>query len=222
MNALHQYASGIGDTVLHELEKAEEMATNGFFTEACTRLGRAQEASLYITAQELEVDISKRAISDIQQLQKQIEKVETAIIKNKNLEDIKGLSKCSTMLADCIINLTHSATQMPEILEGKLMENSTTSNARLFQNLIEFVQDDFVKRRLKSANKDSLIQHIQNRRNHAAHASTEGTVRELEEHHYEGMLKDVERLLKLLFELKVSKNAYHFWYEKLGERVGLR
>jgi hypothetical protein len=204
MSDLNQHARAIGDIVVYELNRASKLAEAGLYTEASLRLGRAVEAGLYCIGRELGVDLTNRTIEQLNKLQNDIRSVEVNIIKKGSTSEIRTLCKLSTKLTTAVADLIEHDSQR----SGQLSEEPR-STGQLFNEFCQLVDNETIKRRLKT--NGTIVHKIQEHRNHAAHASLDGTVRERENHHYEEFNNDVEVFVQLLFELIVSQRAKRAW-----------
>jgi hypothetical protein len=204
LNNLREIAERIDLAVARELTRAEQLAEQGFYSEAGLRLGRAIEAGLYSIARELNIDLTNRTITTLANLTGSLRGAEINIMRKRTLDEVRLLSNVAKTLSDSIARLAQD-----EVLRGGALSEHPRPNEQLFRELVQKVADTNVRRRLE-ASKD-LLRTIQEHRNAAAHAALDGSERELDEVDYEDLVEETDLFLASLLDCIISERARRIW-----------
>jgi hypothetical protein len=206
MDELIQNIQDTVPIVAHELTRAQQLAAQEFYTEACLRLGRSVEATLYGTAREAGIALTDLRIKILANLQQSIGATEINIIRQRSLEAVRTpLSNISKQLSLAIADLVEN----PILREGtQLSQSEPRRTQSLFGEIMQLTYDPATKRLL--GKKSGVLDKIQTNRNKAAHASLEGGVREFSVEDYES-LKDrvcsfIEVVVRIIVDIQAKKN----------------
>lgn len=200
IDELIEYAEAVDPAIVRELKRSKELADNSFFTEASLRIGRAVEASLYSVAREVSVELQNRSITKIFKVNKSLRDAEILIMRERTPDRVKALSLISKSLSEAIADLTDNHT----LREGEL-SMITRPNEQLLRELKNVIKETDIKRRL--AESETFLRTIQDFRNDAAHASSDGAEREFDKEKYEVLLNEAKDFLTLLFDFIVGERA---------------
>jgi hypothetical protein len=174
-----------------DLVEAKRLARSGHYTEAAVRVGRAMESALFATGRSAGVDVRRRRVKQIADLITSLESSQAELIKSRTTEQVRSLSKTSRRLSECIADLTANE----HLREGK--PDSEPRPTRALLNAIRHgLDDERLADQLKDASR--LVDAIQERRNHCAHAAAEGGPREISKVQYLDMRRAFDELLKRL------------------------
>lgn len=205
MDELIQNIQGTVPIVAHELTRAQQLAAQEFYTEACLRLGRSVEATLYGTAREAGIALTDIRIEVLANIQQSIGTTEINIIKQRSLEAVRTpLSNISKQLSLAIADLVEN----PILREGTFLPQSEPRRTQsLFNEIMQLTNVPATKKRL--GKERGVLDKIQITRNKAAPASLEGEVREFSVEDYES-LKDsvcsfIEVVVKIIVDIQAKK-----------------
>jgi len=204
MSDIHQYAQAIHRDVAYELSRANDLATQGFYTEAVLRLGRAVECSLYNVARELEIDVTNRGVKALQALTDSIRGCEVNIIRKRNVNEVRALANTAKRIGEAIADLIAD----PDLREGEL-NDIPRANEQLFRELVQLVDNVPIGRRLRQH--ENLLRGIQKHRNRAAHAPVDGKLTEFTTDEYQELLQEIEQFLAAMASLVISERARKVW-----------
>lgn len=195
-----EYAELIDPAIVRELNHSKNLADNNFFTEASLRIGRAVEASLYSIAREIGVNLNNLKIAKLSNITDSVRKAEVDIIRKGSNDEIRSLANISKLLSETIAHLTENG----DLRKGQL-DSLPRPNEQLLRELLQIIDDDEKRRRLSIG--PAFLRKIQEYRNDAAHASLDGSEREIDKENYEILLKETNDFLTLLFDFILGERA---------------
>lgn len=207
LDGLLNVAGVISDSIARELTAAKSLSESEMYTEAGLRLGRCIEASLYSLARASNVDLQDRILPELKSTKDKIKQAEVRILRKSSLNEIQHLAEASKHLSLAIAKLSQSA----HSALGESADEPKKLNS-LLGELIGALGD--------SGNSDAarqlrefqpLLGRLTQIRNTAAHASLDGSSREIAADEFQEFAEAsglfIERALQLLVGTQSTRSA---------------
>jgi hypothetical protein len=203
LGKLAETARKKSEPVHREIEAAVKLEAAGFYTESALRIGRCMEAGLYELARELEVPLNQLVLPKIAKAKKELDTAQRNLLQNQREEGIQKLSLAVNFLVLAAAELPDDDTtrfselsDIPRATDALLADLIAALQAR---NLKEYV--------IKLGGLKGQYVVLNKSRNNAAHASHDGTPREIAEEAYGQFVADCKKFIEGLLDAITGSRA---------------
>ena len=183
-----------------EMDKAKGLTALNLYTEAGVRVGRAVEAGLYAFARDIGAPVTDMRLQSLIRARNKLAECEVSILKEKSIEQVKGLAHVAKFLSQAIAVLAEDIST-----RDGLPTDEPKRTGALLNEIAQLTGDEVLARKVKSER--APLAEIMAWRNHAAHADPAGGTRELDEAGYMELEAKAESLLNSLSGYRVGARS---------------
>lgn len=184
-----------------ELARAHELGKSSFYTEACVRLGRAMEASLYATAMAAGVSVEDRELKELERVRQLLLETQSQILRTKDVCCVEQkLPSAAKHLATAVYALSKGG----NVLEGQVRVEPRRT-VQLLKDIAAGIDNTLLSSRIRSL--ETTVTSIQIQRNKCAHAASSGDPYEADKDEFELMLSEVNEFLEALSDAYLGASS---------------
>ena len=188
------------ETLKQEITQFNEEYISGHYTTAALRVGRTLEHVIYTLAQALNVDVNKKTLKILDDIDNSFNQIRKHFINFSNIEQNKRSGKKKNLIKN-ITNMTAKLVSLATEIDNEHEEKiagivNTESILRDIKAKFDHIKE--IRDELRELENSNLIKKITDKRNEAAHANLSGEVTEFTKNDIDEI---IETLRTILFRL---------------------